>query len=49
MHYSWNEDQIRTCRYIDDYHVEIGSNLYHICEFAEHMEYGGKLANVIEE
>lgn len=30
IHYSWNEDQIRTCRYIDDYHVEIGSNLYHI-------------------
>ena len=41
IHYSWNEDQIRTCRYIDDYHVEIGSNLYHICEFAERMEYGG--------
>ena len=36
IHYSWNEDQIRTCRYIDDYHVEIGSNLYHICEFAEY-------------
>ena len=32
----------RTARYIDDYHVEIGggfgSNLYHICEFAERME-----------
>ena len=41
IHYSWNEDQIRTCRYIDDYHVEIGSNLYHICEFAERMEQGG--------
>ena len=39
IHYSWNEEQIRTCRYIDDYHVEIGSNLYHICEFAERMEY----------
>ena len=24
----------RTCRYIDDYHLEVGSNLYHICEFA---------------
>ena len=41
IHYSWNEEQIRTCRYIDDYHVEIGSNLYHICEFAERMEQGG--------
>ena len=32
----------RVARYIDDYHVEIGgsfgSNLYHICEFAEYME-----------
>ena len=27
-----------TCRYIDDYHVEVGWNLYHICEFAERME-----------
>ncbi len=29
------------CRYIDDYHVEIGSSLYHICEFAERMEENG--------
>ena len=28
----------KTCRYIDDYHTEIGGNLYHICEFAELME-----------
>ena len=28
----------RVCRYIDDYHVEVGSNLYHICEFAERMQ-----------
>lgn len=27
-----------TCRYIDEYHVEVGQNLYHICEFAERME-----------
>ena len=40
IHYSWNEDQIRTCRYIDDYHVEIGSNLYHICEFIKCGEKG---------
>ncbi len=31
----------RTCRYIDDYHLEVGSNLYHICEFAEHCERNG--------
>ena len=49
IHYSWNEDQIRTCRYIDDYHVEIGSNLYHICEFAERMEYGGHTCEPIRD
>lgn len=29
------------CRYIDDYHLEVGNNLYHICEFAELMERNG--------
>ena len=31
----------KACRYIDDYHVEIGSgwdSLFHICQFAEQME-----------
>lgn len=32
----------RTCRYIDDYHLEVDRNLYHICEFAESMESHGK-------
>lgn len=49
IHYSWNEDQIRTCRYIDDYHVEIGNNLYHICEFAERMEYGGHTCEPVRD
>lgn len=31
----------RTCRYIDDNHVEVDNNLYHICEFAEIMESNG--------
>ena len=31
----------RVCRYIDDYHVEVGQNLFHICEFAERMESSG--------
>ena len=31
----------RACRYIDDYHLEVGSNLYHICEFAERMQHNG--------
>lgn len=30
-----------TCRYIDEYHVEVGRWLYHICEFAERMEKNG--------
>ncbi len=30
----------KTCRYIDDYHVEVGFNLYHIAEFAEKMKLG---------
>ena len=31
----------RTCRYVDDCHLEVGSNLFHICEFAERMERSG--------
>ena len=31
----------RYCRYIDQTHVEVGNNLYHICEFAEKMEANG--------
>lgn len=31
----------RTCRYIDDYHLEVGSELYHICQFAELMQKNG--------
>ena len=35
---AWGEKNEYTCRYIDDYHTEVGNNLYHICEFAERME-----------
>ena len=31
----------RVCRYIDECHVEVGSELYHICQFAELMERNG--------
>ncbi|MGM9601497.1 MAG: hypothetical protein ACI3W5_07940 [Faecousia sp.] len=34
---STDETLDRVCRYIDDYHVEVGRNLYHICEFSERM------------
>ena len=49
IHYSWNEEQIRTCRYIDDYHVEVGDNLFHICEFAERMEMNGHTVAPVNE
>lgn len=29
--------ELRTCRYIDECHLEVGSNLYHTCEFADKM------------
>ena len=32
----------RQCTYIDDYHTKIGYNVFHICEFAELMERGGR-------
>ena len=38
---STDETMDRICRYIDDYHVEVGRNLYHICQFAELMERNG--------
>lgn len=31
----------RTCRYINENYLEVGSYLYHICEFAERMEQNG--------
>ncbi len=31
----------RKCRYIDEYHAEIGNTIYHICQFAEVMEQNG--------
>ncbi len=42
INYSRKETKEYTCRYIDDYHVEVGDNLFHICEFAERMEMNGR-------
>lgn len=39
--FSTGERVDRTCTYIDDYHVKIGNNVFHICEFAERMEQNG--------
>lgn len=38
---AWKEKAEYPCRFIDEYHTEIGNNLYHICEFAERMERNG--------
>ena len=39
---SWGEKREYPCRFIDEYHTEVGSNLYHICEFAERMQKTGR-------
>ena len=39
--YAWGEKTEKTCRFIDEYHTEVGSSLYHICEFAEKMKMNG--------
>lgn len=36
--YSDGTKAVRNCRYYDDYHVQVGGSVYHICEFAEIME-----------
>lgn len=35
------EKEDLTCRYVDECHLEVGRNLYHICEFAERMRDNG--------
>ena len=37
----WEKYPLVIERYIDDSHVEVGDDLYHICEFAERMEQCG--------
>ena len=41
IRHSDGEIRDRTCRYIDDYHMEVGNSLYHICEFAERIAQAG--------
>lgn len=38
LEYPDGKSDISVCRFIDEYHTEIGNNLFHICEFAECME-----------
>lgn len=37
------ETVIKNCFYHDDYHTQVGQNMYHICEFAEIMERRGAI------
>lgn len=41
VNYSDGERRSLPCKYIDNYHTQIGSNVFHICEFAEVMERSG--------
>ena len=41
MTFPSGETQDRVCRYVDETHLEVGNNLYHICEFAELAQRGG--------
>lgn len=36
-----NRKMIARCEYVDDYHANIGGELFHICQFAEVLEHGG--------
>lgn len=39
--YSDGETAVRPCKFIDDYHTQIGNSIFHICQFAESMERNG--------
>ena len=39
----------RKCKYIDDYHTQIGYNVFHICQFAELMERNGNTYESVQE
>ena len=36
-----NETVVKPCKFIDEYHTQIGNNVFHICQFAEMMERNG--------
>lgn len=39
--YHDGREQEKMCRYINSYHLEVGNELYHICEFVERTEKSG--------
>lgn len=40
IHYP-DETVLKPCKFIDEYHTQIGNNVFHICQFAEIMERNG--------
>lgn len=36
-----NETVVKPCTFIDEYHTQVGNNVFHICQFAEVMERNG--------
>lgn len=39
--YPDGSNKLQECRFIDEYHTQIGNSIYHICQFAELMERNG--------
>ena len=39
--YPDGEQLTRPCKWLDDYHTQVGNSVFHICEFAERMEARG--------
>lgn len=39
----------RTCTFIDEYHTQVGYNVFHICQFAEKMEEIGATYQPVSE
>lgn len=46
---AWGEKREYTCRFIDEYHTEVGNNLYHIGEFAEFLHKNGAVCEPISK
>lgn len=39
----------QACRFVEEYHTEVGNHLYHICEFAEIMQRSGSSYEPLQE
>ena len=48
IRYAWGETVEKTCRYLDDFHVEIGTTIYHIAEFAERLKQNGHVCDPVK-